>query len=140
MAIFIGLSPRFGADRRPSSRARRGIGYVAMAVWAVYGGMFSGGYTTVLTVTCVTLFGTTLVESVGLTKIVNFAGSAAATGIFVARGRIDWPVGLAMSATALVGGWLGAAIAMRISPEWVRRIFVLAVAALGVKLLVDVLR
>jgi uncharacterized membrane protein YfcA len=45
-----------------------------------------------------------------------------------------------MSAAALVGGWLGAHLAIRSGAAWVRRIFVLMVAGLGVKLLFDVLR
>jgi len=139
MAVFIAAQPRFGAQRRPTSDTLRGVGYVLMALWAIYGGMFSGGYTTVLTFACVMLFGTTLVEAVGLTKMVNFVGSAAATLWFLVQGRIDWPVGLAMSAGGLVGGWLGAHFAIRAGVEWVRRVFVAMVAALGVKLLFDVL-
>src|SRR5687768_11393336 len=72
MAIFIAATPRFGAERRTSPPARRIAGYVLCSLWGVYGGLFSGGYTTVLTFACVTLFGVTLVESVALTKLVNF--------------------------------------------------------------------
>ena len=140
MAVFIALQPRFGAEQRPRSAGVKAFAYVAMAAWAVYGGLFSGGYTTVLTFCCVALFGTTLVEAVGLTKIVNCVGSVAACVVFVARGTIDWPIAAAMSASALAGGWLGAHVAIRSGTVWVRRIFVLMVAGLGVKLLYDVIR
>jgi uncharacterized protein len=140
MAIFIAVQPKFGAERRQRSGGVQLAGYVAMAVWAVYGGLFSGGYTTVLTFSCVAIFGTTLVEAVGLTKIVNFVGSVAACVVFIAEGRVDWMVAAVMSGAALVGGWLGAHLAIRSGTVWVRRIFVLMVAGLGVKLLVDVLR
>ena len=140
MAAFIALQPQFGAEQRPRSAGVKAFAYVAMAVWAIYGGLFSGGYTTVLTFSCVALFGTTLVEAVGLTKIVNCVGSVAACVVFVARGSIDWPIAAAMSASALVGGWLGAHVAIRSGTVWVRRIFVLMVAGLGAKLLYDVIR
>jgi len=140
MALFIALSPQFGAERQARSAGVKAFGYVAMAVWAVYGGLFSGGYTTVLTFACVALFGTTLVEAVGLTKIVNFVGSIAACVVFVAGRRVDWTIAAAMSAGALFGGWLGAHLAIRSGTVWVRRIFVLMVAALAVKLLIGVLR
>jgi uncharacterized membrane protein YfcA len=139
MAIFIAVQPQFGAERHTRSRGVQIIGYVAMAVWAVYGGLFSGGYTTVLTFCCVAIFGTTLVEAVGLTKIVNLVGSVAACVVFVAERRVDWTIAAVMSAAALVGGWLGAHLAIRSGTVWVRRIFVLMVAGLGVKLLFDVL-
>jgi hypothetical protein len=59
-----------------------------MGAWGIYGGMFSGGYATVLTLGCVGLFGLRLLEGITVTKVVNFAGSLAAMLVFVAEGRV----------------------------------------------------
>jgi uncharacterized membrane protein YfcA len=140
MAAFIALAPRFGETAQARSGRARALGYALSAVWAIYGGLFSGGYTTVLTFGCVVLFGSTLVEAVALTKPVNFAGSAAATLAFAALGRIEWRLGVVLSAAMVVGGWMGAHLVLRAGTAWVRRIFVVTVAALAIKLLVDAFR
>ena len=77
MATVILFQPDFGAGSRVSSRPRRIFGYVALGLWSIYGGMFSGGYATVLTMGCVGLFGLRLVEGVAVTKVVNLLGSLA---------------------------------------------------------------
>jgi uncharacterized membrane protein YfcA len=139
MSILFAAQPRLGeapATRPPSLRA---FGYVAMAAWAVYGGLFSGGYTTVLTMTCVLLLGTGLVETVALTKVVNLAGSAAATIVFIAQGRVDVTVGVVMSVAMALGGWAGAHVALARGTAWVRRAFLLTVVVLALKLLRDAL-
>jgi hypothetical protein len=113
------------------------IGYVAMAAWGVYGGMFSGGYATVLTLACVALFGLPFLEGIAVTKIVNFAGSFAASLVFIAEGRIQWGVGVPMSVAAMLGGWLGAHLALRWGPQPVRRLLFVVVTGLGAKLVYD---
>jgi len=131
MTIVLAFQPRMAA--RPRSPRRRGMGYAAMALWAIYGGMYSGGYATVLTLACVFFFGLSVLEAIAVTKVVNLVGSLAATLLFAAQGRVQWGVGLAMSATALVGGWLGAHLALRWGPQTVRRLLFVAVASFGAK-------
>jgi hypothetical protein len=115
----------------------RVVGYVAMAAWGVYGGMFSGGYATVLTLACVAFFGPHLLEGITVTKVVNFAGSVAATLVFVAEGRVQWGIALPMSAAAMLGGWVGAHLALRWGPQPVRRLLLAVVTGLGAKLVYD---
>jgi hypothetical protein len=102
----------------------------------VYGGLFSGGYTTLLTFVCVGVLGASLLEAVGLTKVVNFASSAIASVEFARLGLIDWRVGGAMAVAMAVGAWLGAAAALRYGHGWVRGVFLIGVAALACKLLI----
>ena len=84
-------------------------------------------------------FGSSLVEAVGLTKMVNFVNSLAATAVFVAERRIDWTVGIAMSLSMIVGGFVGAHLAIARGTGWVRRVFVLTVIAMAISLLWDAL-
>ena len=135
MALVLIARPRFGDDGQARTAFLRAAGYAAMTVWGVYGGLFSGGYATVLTVACVAFFGLPFVNAVAVTKVVNFAGSLAAVAVFAAERRIDWRVGLAVGATSLAGGWMGARLAIERGTAWIRRVFVLVVSALAVKLL-----
>jgi hypothetical protein len=130
MTIVLGFQPKL--TTRPRAVRTRIAGYVAMAIWAIYGGMYSGGYATVLTLACVFFFGLSLLEAIAVAKVVNLAGSLAAT-LLVSQGRVQWDIGLAMSSTALVGGWLGAHFALRWGPQTLRRLLFVAVAGLGAK-------
>jgi len=49
-----------------------------------------------------------------------------------------WGVGLPMSFTAMVGGWLRAHLALRWGPQTLRRLLFVAVAGLGAKASYDV--
>jgi uncharacterized membrane protein YfcA len=124
----------------PATAARRTAGYIGATLLGVYGGFFSGGYTTLMTVLCTVCFGLTMMESVAVTKPVNLISCVAASIVFFAGGIIDLRVGLPLAAANLVGGWLGAHAALKGGDRFVRALFLLTVAALAVKLVVwDVL-
>jgi uncharacterized membrane protein YfcA len=112
MTILLAWQPKVAAEG-PRPAMARIAGYALLGLWGIYGGMYPGGYATVLTLGCAALFGTRLIEAVAISKVVNFAGSLAASAFFVAQGRVEWDVALTMSATALLGGWLGAHLAVR---------------------------
>ena len=107
----------------------------------IYGGFFSGGYTTLMTVLCTVCFSLTMMESVAVTKPVNLVSCAAASVIFFWGGIIDLRIGLPLAAANLAGGWLGAHAAIKGGDRFVRLLFLLTVAALAAKLIVwDVIR
>ncbi len=135
MAVVLGIQPRIAAH--PRSVRSHVAGYALMGIWAIYGGMYSGGYATVLTLASALFFGLPLLEGIAVAKIVNLAGSLAATLFFVSQGRVQWDPALAMSAAALVGGWLGAHLALRWGPQTLRRLLFVAVAGLGAKATYD---
>lgn len=112
------------------------FGYVLTFLLGVYGGFFSGGYVTILTVVFVSLFRMSFVEAVATTKVMNVFSSAIATGVFMWHGLIDYRLGAILGATMFIGAVVGARFAIRIGNVWVRRIFLTAVWALGLKALV----
>ena len=64
---------------RADPRARRRAGYIGTTLLGVYGGFFSGGYTTLMTVLCTVCFGLTMMESVAVTKPMNLLSCVAAS-------------------------------------------------------------
>jgi len=136
IVVLLIASPRFGAGVKTPSTSRRVVGYSLAAVWAVYGGLFSGGYTTVLTIGTVALFGTTLVQAVALTKFVNLASSAAAMALFTWRGAVDFRLGIPLALAMLLGGYTGAHLADRGGTAWIRKAMIGIVAFLAAVLLV----
>jgi uncharacterized membrane protein YfcA len=102
---------------------------------AIYGGFFSGGYVTMLTAAFVLLFGMTFLQAVATTKVINVFSSGIATAVFIWRGVVDLKLGLILGVSMFLGALLGSRIALFLSTVWLRRIFIGAVLALAVKLL-----
>jgi len=139
---FLAANPRFGVDGAapPPSRLRIAVGFVAVTVLGVYGGLFSGGYTTLLTFTCVVALGMPLMQTVGTTKLVNLVSCAVASAVFIVSGLVDYRVAVPASLASFAGGWVGAHLVLRRGEKFVRALFLAAVLAMAVKLFVDLLR
>jgi uncharacterized protein len=124
-----------GSSEHPVSPARKATGYFATFILAVYGGFFSGGYVTMLTAVFVLLFGLSFLQSVATTKVINLFSSAVATLIFAWRGVVDYKLGAILGLTMFLGALVGGHATLRISPVWLRRIFIIAVAGLALKMI-----
>jgi hypothetical protein len=126
-----------GGEASETTPARRVIAWVVVAILGVYGGLYSGGYTTLLTFACVVGFGVPLLSAVALTKVVNVVSCASAAVVYAQAGTIDYRVGLPLVGVTLVGGFVGAHLAVKKGTRFVRVLFMLMVAALAVKLGID---
>src|SRR5579862_1430816 len=67
LVLFIAVYRRSEAPVVPTA-ARRTAGFIGTTLLGIYGGFFSGGYTTLMTVLCTVCFGLTMMESVAITK------------------------------------------------------------------------
>ncbi len=106
-------------------------------VLGIYGGLFSGGYTTMLTAVLVGVGGMQYVEAVASTKLINLFSSLIATVIFMWQGLVDYKLGLILGITMFAGGYAGAYLSTRLNEEWLRRIFLTAVILLAIKTFYD---
>jgi uncharacterized membrane protein YfcA len=113
-------------------------GYAATFILGIYGGLFSGGYVTILTAIFVAMFRMSFLEAIGTTKLINIFSSGIATLIFMRRGIVDYRLGLILGATIFVGALLGGRFGRRLGNLWLRRIYLAAVWLLGLKTLIDV--
>ena len=134
-ALVVFMALHRGAAPPAATPGRRRAGYLGATLLGVYGGFFSGGYTTLMTVLCVLCFSLTMMESVAITKPVNLLSCVAASLVFAAGGLVDLRVGLPLAGANLLGGWLGAHVALKGGDRFVRLLFLLTVAALAAKLL-----
>jgi uncharacterized protein len=135
VAVFTLLRHDRESGQHSVSSASQAGGYIATFVLAVYGGLFSGGYVTMLTAVFVFLLGLGFVQAVATTKVINIFSSLVATAIFAIRGLVDYRLGLILGLVMFVGALVGGHVAMRLSATWLRRIFVVTVVALAVKML-----
>jgi uncharacterized protein len=135
VAVFSLMRGDSGVSENAVSNSRRVVGYVATFILAVYGGLFSGGYVTMLTAVYVFFFGLTFLQSVATTKVINLFSSLVATVIFALHGVVDYKRGAVLGVTMFLGAIIGGHVSMRLPAVWLRRIFILAVIGLAAKML-----
>jgi uncharacterized protein len=140
VAAFSFLRHDNDAARHSVSTASRTAGYGLTFVLAVYGGLFSGGYVTMLTAVFVFCFGLSFLQSVATTKVINIFSSLVATVIFAWRGVVDYRLGALLAVTMFVGATIGGHVAMRLPAVWLRRIFIVAVVGLAGEMIFEMLR
>jgi len=115
------------------------IAYVLTFLLGIYGGLYSGGYVTMLTATFVAFFGMTFSEAVASTKLINVFSSLVATIIFMWQGLVDYKLGLILAVVMFVGAYIGAHVVTKLSDVWLKRIFIAVVLILAVKTIFDFL-
>jgi len=116
------------------------ITYMLTFILGVYGGLYSGGYVTILTAVYVAFFGMSFVEAVGSTKLINVFSSSIATVIFMRQGLVDYGLGIILAVTMFAGAYAGAHYAAKMNEVWLKRIFLGTVFLLAVKSLFDLSR
>ena len=99
------------------SRAKAALGMLAVAV---YGGYFNGGLGILLLALLGLLGQTNLHAMNGLKNLVSALLTAIAVAIYATGGMVQWQQALVMMVAATLGGYLGARVARKISPQWLR--------------------
>jgi uncharacterized membrane protein YfcA len=140
VAVFSLLRRDSQAGEHPVSATRRTAGCVLTLALAVYGGLFSGGYVTMLTAVFVFFFGLSFLQSVATTKVINVFSSLVAVVIFAYRGVVNYQLGVTLGAAMFLGAIVGGKVAFRLPTVWLRRVFVISVVALAANMLVAFFR
>lgn len=113
------------------------ITYLLTFILGIYGGLFSGGYVTMLTAVLVGIYGMRYGEAVASTKLINVFSSLIATIVFMWQGLVDYKLGLIIGAAMFAGAYVGAHYATKLNDVWLRRIFLTTVLLLAAKTLYD---
>ncbi len=113
--------------------------YALVFALGIYGGLFSGGYVTVLTVVCVAIAGMTYSEAVASTKVINVFSSGVATIVFMWQGLVDYRLGLILGITMFAGAFVGAHFATKLNDVWLRRVFLTTILLLAIKTAYDLM-
>jgi uncharacterized protein len=137
--LLFTLGPRIQAWTRktraqsePSARPNRLWGRLFQFCVATYGGFFGAGMGIVM------LAGLAITEGedhhvlTALKNLLAMVIQLVAMVIFVAGGLVSWPHCLAITAAAMLGGWLGGSIARKLPAKIVRQFVIVVGAALTV--------
>lgn len=131
-ALLFALQPRLTARARargpagpPTRRARVAL-VAAQLLIGVYGGYFGAGIG-ILMLSALGVLGLGSIHQMNALK--SYLGlmiNAVALALFVAGGEIDYRYGLIMAASAVVGGYAGARLALRVPTAALRGVVVVA--------------
>lgn len=144
IAMLIGAAALL-LVRKPGRAPEPGDGrpWIAAALALVigaYDGFFGPGTGTFLIVGFVALCGMGLVRATADAKVVNFASNLAAVAAFAREGSVMWELALPMAAGQLVGGLIGARLAIKGGATLIRIMVLIVSGALVIKLAYDFTR
>lgn len=99
-----------------------------------YDGLAGPGTGAFLVFALVGLLGYAFLDASATAKIINLATNIAAIAVFGLDGAVLWPLGAAMGAANLVGGFVGARTAVAAGSRFVRVVFLVVVGVLVCRL------
>ncbi len=103
-----------------------------------YDGALGPGTGSFFVISLVGFLGYSFLDASAKARMANWATNLAALCVFVPQGAVLWKVGLVMGAANLVGGYLGARLAVSRGAGFVRVFFIVVLAAFIVRIGGDV--
>lgn len=137
VVIFTLLKRNGAVDGQNATWSLSAIGLVATFLLAIYGGLYSGGYVTILTAVFVAFFGMTYAGAIAATKMINVFSSGIATVVFMWEGLVDYRLGAILAVTMFAGAYVGAHFVTKMNERVLRSVFLAAVAVLAVATIYD---
>jgi uncharacterized membrane protein YfcA len=142
VGIYTWRRPQLGLT---SARKHEGRAHYVRATLiglgvGAYDGFLGPGTGSFFVILLVAVLGYGFLEASAKAKIANLATNLAAIIVFGLHGSVLWILGLTMGGANLLGGLLGAHMAIRHGNAFIRRIFLIVLTGLIVKLSYDTAR
>lgn len=142
VAIFTAVKPTVGelTALRHSGRRHYAVAGVIGLVIGFYDGLIGPGTGSFLIIAMVIFLGYNFLASSAKAKIVNMATNLGALAFFLPTGHLLWGLGLLLGLANMVGGYLGARMAVSKGSKFIRIVFLVVVGVLVIRLGYDVLQ
>ncbi|MBM6620543.1 TSUP family transporter [Micrococcaceae bacterium RIT802] len=142
VAIFTAVKPTVGelTALRHSGRRHYAVAGVIGLVIGFYDGLIGPGTGSFLIIAMVVFLGYNFLASSAKAKIVNMATNLGALAFFLPSGHLLWGLGLLLGLANMVGGYLGARMAVSKGSKFIRVVFLVVVGVLVLRLGYDVLQ
>ena len=112
------------------------IGYVLYFIVLVFQAAFGAGVGMLLTVVMINLLGFTALESNATRRIPGFLLASISLLVYMFSGAVYYSYGLVMLAGMLIGGYIGTHIAIKKGNKFVKIVYAIIVAVIGIKFVV----
>lgn len=136
VGAYVLLKPELGelTDLRFSGHRHIAAAMGAGLVVGFYDGALGPGTGSFFVFALVGLMGYAFLEASAKARMANWATNLAALCVFVPQGAVLWRVGLIMGVCNLVGGYVGARVAVERGAKFVRLFFIVIVGAFVVRI------
>ncbi len=138
VAVFILIWRDPGSDAPAPSNKAKIVTFALAFLLGIYGGLYSGGYVTILTAVLVAFYGVNFTAAIAGTKFINIFSSGIATLVFAWQGLIDYLLGIILAVTMFAAAYFGATFIAQVNETWLKRIFLSAVFLLALKTIFDI--
>jgi uncharacterized membrane protein YfcA len=135
VAFYVLFSPRMEAHPITARLSAGAFALLGGGVLGFYDGFFGPGTGAFWTIACLAVMGMEITRATAFTKVVNLTSNIASLIVFVFMSRVNYEIAAAMVCGQLIGGRLGAGMAIRHGAPFIRIIFVAVVLAMVTKLL-----
>ena len=105
---------------------------IPVGLAAVYGGYFGAGMGVIVLAALAVVLTESLTRIQAIKQAVALACNLAAAGVFVASGRVDWPIAAVMFVCSLAGGALGGMLSSRIPGNVLRWLVVILAVTIAI--------
>lgn len=137
IALFMIFKPDFGQAQQKSQLLLYTLGSVTGLVVGCYDGFFGPGTGMFLTVIFTSVLGMDLLKACGTARIVNLASNVAALAMFLYHGVIDFSIAIPCAVSAVIGGYLGSRLALKVGANVVKPVMLFVLLLLLVKVAVS---
>ena len=108
---------------------------IAAFVIGIYDGFYGPGTGTFLIIALTVFAKMPVMKANGITKAINLTTNVTSLAVFLLHGQVLIPLGLAAAACNMLGGYLGAGLAMKQGAKIVRPVLIIVLALLMVKII-----
>lgn len=131
---FIFLKKDLGIKNKKPSKQMKIIGSIIYFLLMIFGGFFGGGAGALIITTLIYFFGFKIIEANATDMVPWFILSLISLIIFMIYGIVNYFLGISLFIGMLVGGYLGAHIAVKKGDKWVKSLFVILVIISSIKI------
>ncbi|MCX5786305.1 MAG: TSUP family transporter [Elusimicrobia bacterium] len=143
IAVFLAVRHNFGLSDSSSSLGEKGLlaraGAIAFFI-SFYDGMLGPGTGTFLAVAFARFCRYDLLSATALSKLINLTSNLAALATFLALGKVNIRLGLAMGCAGMAGNYLGSHLALKKGVWVIRPALLLVSGSLLAKIAWDMVR
>ena len=125
--LYAMFAPKFGAEDREPKLSEARFFLIFGLLLGFYDGFLGPGAGSFWVFSLTYFLGYNLTKATAYTKVFNLTSNLAALFCFAVANNIDYEVGLCMAAGQLVGGRLGALIAIKRGAQVIRPLFLVMV-------------
>lgn len=131
----IFLKKSFGIEEKETSRKRKVVGYICYFLISIIASFF-GGMGIITMSIAIYFFGLPIIKA-NATELLSYSVfSLFSVIIFAFSGIINYQVGMVLFVGMLIGGYIGAHIAIKKGNKWVKFVFTIIVIASAIKILI----